>query len=122
MPNFPTMIRNLGIVSIFASSLLLSSCGLVKVPFRVAGVVAEGVYSTGKGAVDASTDAFEKRRATKELEKAENEKKAAKENEKASTPQEPSILPPPDAIPPQEGPIFPVDGQLPPVEPLPLPE
>lgn len=119
------MIRNPGVASILTGSLLLSSCGLVKVPFRVAGVVAEGVYSTGKGAVDASSDAFEKRRARKELEKAESEKKAAKEKEKekAGKPQEPSILPPPDSIPPQQGPIIPIDDpQLPPIEPLPLPE
>ena len=107
---------------VFPAVLLITSCGLVKVPFRVAGVVAEGVYSTGKGAVDASSDAFEKRKAKKDLEKAAEEKKAAKEKAKEA-PQEPSVLPPPDSVPLQQGPIIPIDNQpLPPIEPLPLPQ
>ena len=116
------MIRFAAPAALFAGSLALCSCGLVKVPFRVAGAVAEGVYSTGKGAVDASSEAFEKRKARKDLEKAAEEKKAAKEKEKEKE-QDPSVLPPPDSVPPQQGPIIPVDNQpLPPIEPLPLPQ
>lgn len=96
----------------------LPSCGLVKMPFRVAGAVVDGVYVTGKGAVDASSSALEKRKARKEKEKAEAEKKEAKEKT-----EEPSVLPPPDAVTPAGGPVIPVDDQpLPPILPEPLPQ
>lgn len=98
-----------------------TSCKLVLMPVRVAGAVADGVYETGKGAVDASSDAMERRKARKEKEKQEAAKKEAQEKKtgaaKAKEEQQ-SLLPPPDALPTQE-PVIPIDDA--PVQPEPLP-
>lgn len=121
--SFRTMNRISGHTLILTAGLLLPSCGLVKMPFRVAGAVVDGVYVTGKSAADATSDALERRKAKKEKEKAEEEKKATAEKAKQEQEQEPSVLPPPDAVTPVQGPVIPVDDQpLPPIIPEPLPQ
>jgi isoaspartyl peptidase/L-asparaginase-like protein (Ntn-hydrolase superfamily) len=61
-----------------ATALTFSSCGLIKVPFKVAGAVVEGTAHVGKKAYDASADAF----GDSEEEKKEKAKKAKEEAEK----------------------------------------
>ena len=57
----------------------LSSCGLVKMPFKVAGAVVEGTAKVGKKAYDKSADAFTKSDEEKAEEAKEKEEKKAKE-------------------------------------------
>ncbi len=99
---------------LFAAVLGLSSCGLVKMPFRVAGAMVEGTARAGKKAVDSTSNAMERRRQAREAEKKAEEKKA--ENEKAENAAE---QPTPVAPPPAPG-----DDYLPPLPDLepPLPD
>ncbi|QJE95849.1 DUF6726 family protein [Luteolibacter luteus] len=66
-------------------ALALSSCGLVKVPFKVAGAVVEGTAHVGKKAYDASADAFgdteEEKKAKAKKKKEEAAKKQAEEKD-----------------------------------------
>lgn len=66
-------------------ALALSSCGLVKVPFKVAGAVVEGTAHVGKKAYDASADAFgdteEEKKEKAKKKKEEAAKKQAEERE-----------------------------------------
>lgn len=57
----------------------LASCGLIKLPFKVAGAVVEGGAYVGKKAYDASADALTK---SDEEKAAAAEKKAAKQAKK----------------------------------------
>ena len=57
----------------------LPSCGLVKVPFRVAGAVVEGTANVGKAGYQASKKAFSKSDEEKAKEKKEKAEKAKKE-------------------------------------------
>lgn len=60
----------------------LTSCGLVKAPFKVAGAVVEGTAKVGKKAYDKSADAFTKSDEEKAEEaKEEAEKEAKRESE-----------------------------------------
>lgn len=61
------------------SALPLASCGLIKLPFKVAGAVVEGGAYVGKKAYDASADALTK---SDEEKAAAAEKKAAKQAKK----------------------------------------
>lgn len=56
----------------------LTSCGLVKAPFKVAGAVVEGTAKVGKKAYDRSADAFTK----SDEEKAEEAKEEAEKEAK----------------------------------------
>lgn len=60
-------------------ALPLASCGLIKLPFKVAGAVVEGGAYVGKKAYDASADALTK---SDEEKAAAAEKKAAKQAKK----------------------------------------
>jgi len=63
--------------------LRLTSCGLVTLPFRVAGAVVEGTADVGKAGYNASKKAFGKsdeEKAKEKKEKAEKAKKAAEED------------------------------------------
>ena len=80
-------------------ALPLASCGLIKLPFKVAGAVVEGGAYVGKKAYDASADALTK---SDEEKAAAAEKKAAKQAEKEgkdpaakpdAKPAEPDMLP-----------------------------
>lgn len=63
---------------------ILPSCGLVKVPFKVAGAVVEGTAHVGKKAYDASADAFaDSEEEKQEKAKKEKEKEAKKRAEEA---------------------------------------
>jgi hypothetical protein len=57
----------------------LTSCGLVKVPFRVAGAVVEGGANVGKAGYQASKKAFSKSDEEKAKEKKEKEEKLKRE-------------------------------------------
>lgn len=107
-----------------ACCCVLSGCGLVKMPFRVAGAVVDTAYEGGKKVVDTTSDALEKRKQKKQQEEAEAAKTDARTKSQAKKPEEPQgKLLPPDGVPTQQGPAIPVDDQpLPPVEPLPLPQ
>lgn len=76
MRSHPSFTR-LRVVALLA--LPLASCGLIKLPFKVAGAVVEGTAHVGKKAYDASADAFSK---SDEEKAAAAEKKAAKQAEK----------------------------------------
>ena len=107
---------------VISSTGLLTGCGLVKAPFRVAGAVVDSAYIGGKKVAKSTSVALEKRKLRKQKEEEEAAKQEAKEQ--APKPGEPGrLLPPPDSLPPNQGPIIPVDDQpIPPVEPLPLPQ
>ncbi|MCW1887176.1 hypothetical protein OKA04_20725 [Luteolibacter flavescens] len=57
----------------------LPSCGLIKLPFRVAGAVVEGTADVGKAGYNASKKAFGKSEEEKAKEKKEKAEKAKKE-------------------------------------------
>lgn len=104
---------------------LLSGCGLVKAPFRVAGAVVDTAYEGGRKVAKSTSNALEKRKAKKLKEEAEAAKKEAgeKPQQQEEVGGSPGVLPPPDSIPVDQGPIIPLDDQpIPPVEPLPLPQ
>jgi hypothetical protein len=81
MPGRPLLLAILAT----ASTLPVSSCGLVKVPFKVAGAVVEGTAHVGKKAYDASADAFgdseEEKKEKAKKKKEEAAKKQAEEKE-----------------------------------------
>jgi hypothetical protein len=62
-------------LSLLPFVLLMSSCGLVKLPFRVAGAVVEGTADVGKAGYNASKKAFSKSDEEKAKEKKEKEEK-----------------------------------------------
>lgn len=66
-------------ITAMALLVSLSSCGLVKLPFKVAGAVVEGTAKVGKKAYDKSADALTKSDEEKAKEAKEKEKKEAKE-------------------------------------------
>ncbi|WAC20357.1 hypothetical protein OVA24_03065 [Luteolibacter sp. SL250] len=108
---------------VLAGCLLLPSCGLIKMPFRVAGAVVDGAYVGGKKVAKNTSDALEKRKQRKQKEEEEAAKKDARGQtpEQAGAPQGPS--PSADSIPVDQSPAIPVDDTIPiPVEPLPLPQ
>lgn len=77
------------------ASLSLASCGLIKLPFKVAGAVVEGGAYVGKKAFDASADALTK---SDEEKAAAAEKKARKQAKKdAMAPAEEPAAPSSDA-------------------------
>ncbi len=57
----------------------LTSCGLIKLPFRVAGAVVEGTTDVGKAGYQASKKAFGKSDEEKAKEKKEKEEKLKRE-------------------------------------------
>lgn len=90
-------VTRLRVVALLA--LPLASCGLIKLPFKVAGAVVEGTAHVGKKAYDASADALSK---SDEEKAADAKRKAAKQAEKegkdpaaepAAKPADPEILP-----------------------------
>lgn len=90
---------------------LLSSCGLLKAPFTIAGSVVEGTYYVGEKMVTAPIDAYDRRQERKEAEKAKKEK----EDEKAGRQKPPAGVQPtplPEVLPLPEG-----SGELPPIPP-----
>lgn len=62
----------------------LSSCGLVKAPFKVAGAVVDGTAYVGKKAYDASAAPFKKSPEEKAQEEKEKAAKEAKEKKEAA--------------------------------------
>ena len=93
----------------------LTSCGLVKAPFKVAGAVVEGTAKVGKKAYDKSADAFTKsdeEKAEEAKEEAEKEaKRESEEKKKEAEAAKKEAVPPPDAT---QGQI-PDDDYLPPL-------
>jgi len=88
-------VTRLRVVALLALSL--ASCGLIKLPFRVAGAVVEGTAHVGKKAYDASADAFSK---SDEEKAADAEKKARKQAEKeAKDPAAEPAAKPADTVP-----------------------
>lgn len=65
--------------SLFAAAL--PSCGLIKLPFRVAGAVVEGTADVGKAGYNASKKAFGKSDEEKAKEKKDKAEKAKREAE-----------------------------------------
>lgn len=90
---------------------LLSSCGLLRAPFTIAGTVVEGTYYVGEKMVTAPIDAYDRRQERKEAEKEKKEKadeKAGRQKPPAGA--QPTPLPEPLPLP--EG-----SGELPPIPP-----
>lgn len=110
----------LGVAAMFP---LLSSCGLVRAPFKVAGAVVEGTAKVGKKAYDKSANAFKKsdeekaEEAKEEAEKEAKEKAGEKKAQAKILPQDPAQQPAPPPEP------LPSDDYLPPLpgtdQPLP---
>lgn len=101
---------------LFLLPAVLSGCGLIKAPFRVAGGLANGAYQGGKKV----SNAFEQRKLKKEHEKEELAKKEARK----AGPSSGEIIPGPTA-PPTEGPIIPLSepsGSPPSATEPPLPQ
>jgi len=99
-----------------AIALCLPSCGLIKVPFKVAGAVVEGTAKVSKKAYDASADALTKsdeeiaREAKEEAAKEAKQQQGNKilppvESRRAEAPADAPglIAPPPDYLPPLPG-------------------
>lgn len=80
----------------------LSACGLVRMPLRVLGSVAQGTYHAGKKAVTASSQAMEKRKDKQAAEeKARNQGQAQGEKGNPAKPEKsPAPAPAPVAVPP----------------------
>jgi hypothetical protein len=100
--------------------LLLSSCGLIKLPFKVAGAVVEGGAHVGKKAYDASAAVL----ADSDEEKAEKAEKKARNQERKETGEKVPTSPSEELSAPAELPVAtPPDTIIPPDESLPpLPE
>ncbi|WP_193212490.1 hypothetical protein [Luteolibacter marinus] len=93
---------------------LLSSCGLIQLPFKVAGQVVEGTAEVGKMTYDSAAKPFKKTPEEKaEAEKKKAQEKARKEAEKKAK-EQPAV---------QKDAAKPDDDNLVPAEPeyLPLP-
>lgn len=96
----------------------LTSCGLVKAPFKIAGAVTNGAYQGGKKAVNATSGALERRKERKEQEKEAAAKAEAKKQMGESAipglPQMPAGSQPilPNESAPVEGPIIPLSEPL----------
>jgi hypothetical protein len=103
-------------LSLLLLSLTVSSCGLVRAPFRVAGGLANGAYKGGKKV----SDAMAERKLRKEQEKEQLAKEEARKEGKAKAEQTGAIVPGPTA-PPAEGPIIPLDESKIPVPTAPEP-
>jgi hypothetical protein len=98
------------------ATLPLASCGLIKLPFKVAGAVVEGGAYVGKKAYDASADALTK---SDEEKAAAAEKKARKQAAKEA--KDPAAKPDAKPAEPEMLPEAPAEP-TPPVEPeLPVP-
>ncbi|RYD37312.1 MAG: hypothetical protein EOP87_03800 [Verrucomicrobiaceae bacterium] len=116
--------RIAGWALVLAGCWVLPSCGLIKMPFRVAGAVVDGAYVGGKKVAKNTSDALEKRKQRKQKE----EEAVAKADARGQTPQKKTaeaqgVLPTADSLPVDQAPAIPVDDQaLPPIEPLPLPQ
>lgn len=116
--------RFAGWALLLAGCYLLPSCGLIKMPFRVAGAVVEGTYVGGKKVAKNTSDALEKRKQRKQKE----EEEAAKADAREKTPQQKTgepqgVLPSADSLPVDQSPAIPVEDTIPlPVEPLALPQ
>ena len=107
---------------ILPTAWTLSSCGLVKAPFKVAGAVVEGTAKVGKKAYDKSANAFKKSDEEKAEEAKEKEEKEAKE--KAEQQKKDAANAPANPVPPAVSPeTMPSDDYLPPLpgtdQPLP---
>lgn len=106
------------LIVLLSSLGLLVSCGAVKLPFRVAGAVAQGTARAGKRAADSTSAAMERRRKAKEAaekqKEAEEQKKTAKEAPAAdgATP-ESQTAPKEEFLPPLPEPDLPEDLPLP---------
>ena len=92
------------------------SCGLVKMPFRVAGAVVDTTYEGGKKAVDATSDALERRKKRKEKEQAEKDKEEARKAQQGPHPGTGNTpVLPPQTLPPSQEPAIPVGPTDPPL-------
>jgi hypothetical protein len=115
---------NAGIVLLFVVCCVLPSCGLVKMPFRVAGAVVEGTYVGGKKVANSTSEALEKRKLRKKKEEEEAARNAAKgaapEEKRAKSRQ---LEPAAESFPVDQSPAIPVEDSIPiPLEPLGLPQ
>jgi hypothetical protein len=103
-------------IVLLACVMVVPSCGLVKMPFRVAGAVVDTTYEGGKKAVDATSDVLEKRKKRKEREQAEKDKEEARKAQQGPQPGagHPPLLPP-QTLPPSQEPAIPVGPTDPPL-------
>jgi hypothetical protein len=104
------------VMAVLPMAWALSSCGLVRAPFKVAGAVVEGTAKVGKKAYDKSADAFTKsdeEKAEEAKEKAEKEAKRELEEKKkeAEAAKREGAMTPPDTTQDQ----IPNDDYLPPL-------
>ena len=122
------MVGRPALAFIIAIALSLTSCGLIKVPFKVAGAVVEGTAHVGKKAYNASADAFgdseeekkeKAKKAKEEAAKKQAEEKEARQKEveaHAPATQASEAAPPPDDYlpdPPETNQTLPGDDPVP---------